>query len=532
MDIYNDKIYGITYFAWLVVIGIVMLYWYSSKNSESFSNCGRKKRVKKSKIVLKIIYAPWCIWSKRLVGNTFVKDYKDNYNGSGSEGEYLKIKKFTDKHHIKFDVIDGEKNKGMAIKLGVRGFPGSVIMKNGEVVKSIPGYILANDMIKFLKEQMHHKEDKHHKKHKHHKENKHHKKQDNKNAIFAFYASWCPASRKFMGDHIAKGKIGNEWKKIDTWCNKNNVSCIPVDVEKNSQLAKQYDVEYLPTIIMKKGEKIGKIVGSNSSGAVIKKYLNLDKSTDSESPKSETESPKSETESPKSETESSEKVGKTKVMIFFTPWCGWSRKMVGKKIVPSFQGHVNSEEGIVNAIKKWCGGKNIDLKVIDSEKNSKLAKKEGVTGFPHTIIKVNGKKIGDIGGYMPKSDFVGELERILASHKKRKNRPKEKGLVMKTLYAPWCIWSKRLVGNTFVKDYTGSFRGSGPKGEFTKVNSFAKKNNIKYDVIDGEKNTSLAKELGLNGWPGTVIMKDGEKVETIYGFRPASDMIKMLKKHM
>jgi thiol-disulfide isomerase/thioredoxin len=502
-----------------------MLYWYSSKNSESFSNCGRKKRVKKSKIVLKIIYAPWCIWSKRLVGNTFVKDYKDNYNGSGSEGEYLKIKKFTDKHHIKFDVIDGEKNKGMAIKLGVRGFPGSVIMKNGEVVKSIPGYILANDMIKFLKEQMHHKEDKHHKKHKHHKENKHHKKQDNKNAIFAFYASWCPASRKFMGDHIAKGKIGNEWKKIDTWCNKNNVSCIPVDVEKNSQLAKQYDVEYLPTIIMKKGEKIGKIVGSNSSGAVIKKYLNLDKSTDSESPKSETESPKS-------ETESSEKVGKTKVMIFFTPWCGWSRKMVGKKIVPSFQGHVNSEEGIVNAIKKWCGGKNIDLKVIDSEKNSKLAKKEGVTGFPHTIIKVNGKKIGDIGGYMPKSDFVGELERILASHKKRKNRPKEKGLVMKTLYAPWCIWSKRLVGNTFVKDYTGSFRGSGPKGEFTKVNSFAKKNNIKYDVIDGEKNTSLAKELGLNGWPGTVIMKDGEKVETIYGFRPASDMIKMLKKHM
>ena len=60
-----------------------------------------------------------------------------------------------------------------------------------------------------------------------------------------------------MGNHIAKGKIGNEWKKIDTWCKKNNVSCIPVDVEKNSQLAKQYEIEYLPTIIMKK-EKNGK----------------------------------------------------------------------------------------------------------------------------------------------------------------------------------------------------------------------------------------------------------------------------------
>ena len=206
--------------------------------------------------------------------------------------------------------------------------------------------------------------------------------------------------------------------------------------------------------------------------------------------------------------------------------------MVGKKIVPSFQGHVNSEKGIIDAIKKWCGDRKIDLKVLDSEKNSNLAKKEGVSGFPHTIVKVHGKKIGDIGGYMPKSDFVSELERIFNDFKNRKNRPVEKGLVMKTLYAPWCGWSKRFVGNTFVKDYTGSFRGSGPEGEYPKIQAFAKKNNIKYHVINGEENTSLAKELGIDGWPGTVIMKDGVKVDTVYGYRPASDMIKMLKKHM
>ena len=56
MDIYNNKIYGITYFAWLVIIGIVMLYWYSSKSSDWISQEYLDRRLR---------YVNFSLWNSR-----------------------------------------------------------------------------------------------------------------------------------------------------------------------------------------------------------------------------------------------------------------------------------------------------------------------------------------------------------------------------------------------------------------------------------------------------------------------------------
>ena len=82
---------------------------------------------------------------------------------------------------------------------------------------------------------------------------------------------------------------------------------------------------------------MGKIVGANTSEAIIKKYMSLGETTDSESPKSETESPKSETESPESETESSDKQGKTKVMIFLLHGVDGQEKWLERKLSQAFK---------------------------------------------------------------------------------------------------------------------------------------------------------------------------------------------------
>jgi thiol-disulfide isomerase/thioredoxin len=462
MDIYKDKLYGITYFSWLIIVGIIVLYYYSTKSiAENFAE-KEKKKVKESKKVAK-----------------------------------------TEKQKEK------AKEELKAVKKEVKQARKEVKEAKKEVRKARAG--ARPQPVKTPK-----------------------KPKSNNSGIIVFYAAWCGASRAFMGDNIGKGEIGNEWKKVKMWCEANGVNCHQVDADKESASARRYGIQYLPTIILKNGDNIKKIEGSKPAQDVVTNFMNLGKNEktkpDSKSNNAIQVNNVKNVKNIKKVKKNTKNVNNVNIMIFYAPWCGWSRKFVGNKVVPAFNGQVNREHGIYRKLKRHCNNRKYNLQMIDTDKYPELARRENVNGFPHTVVKVNDLKIGDIGGYLPENDFISRLESMIEDS--RKVHSDHKGLSMLTLYAPWCGWSKRMVGNRFVKDYNGSFRGSGPEGEYVKINSFCNKNNINYDVINGEENRELAQKFGVQGWPGTVIFKDGRKVDTIYGYRPAADVIDMLKKLM
>lgn len=100
-----------------------------------------------------------------------------------------------------------------------------------------------------------------------------------------------------------------------------------------------------------------------------------------------------------------EKARKEKKLVLvdvYTDWCGWCKKLdrdtysnkdVEAKLTKEFISlKINPEKG---------------------EKNAKLAKRFGTRGYPHIVfLDAEGKKLSEIGGYLPPKEFLGRLNQV------------------------------------------------------------------------------------------------------------------------
>ena len=93
------------------------------------------------------------------------------------------------------------------------------------------------------------------------------------------------------------------------------------------------------------------------------------------------------------------------------------------------------------------------------------------------------------------------------------------------VYAPWCIWSKRLCGNQVIKDYKGSFNGRGPEGEYPTIKRESNKRGFDVELVDATVNIQRANQLGANGFPNIMKSVDGKIVDTIGGYMPADKIL-------
>lgn len=78
-----------------------------------------------------------------------------------------------------------------------------------------------------------------------------------------------------------------------------------------------------------------------------------------------------------------------KLVEFYATWCGYCQKQ--------------------RPILKELSENNIWIGTVDSDKNSNLVKKYGVSGYPTFILFKEGKVIAALSGYHEKSQLLSRL---------------------------------------------------------------------------------------------------------------------------
>ncbi len=107
-----------------------------------------------------------------------------------------------------------------------------------------------------------------------------------------------------------------------------------------------------------------------------------------------------------------EKAKKDKKLVMvdvYTDWCGWCKKL---------DRDTYSQKDVQTKLAKEF----ISLKINPETdtKNAKLAKQFGTRGYPHIVfLDAEGKKLSEIGGYLPAKGFLQRLNEVTEKAQKK-----------------------------------------------------------------------------------------------------------------
>jgi thioredoxin-related protein len=91
------------------------------------------------------------------------------------------------------------------------------------------------------------------------------------------------------------------------------------------------------------------------------------------------------------------------VMVdLYTDWCGWCKKL---------DKDTYSDKDVAAKLTKDFVA--VKLNPEKSQRNAKLSKDFGTTGYPHIVfVDAHGKKVSEIDGYLPAAQFLEQLNQI------------------------------------------------------------------------------------------------------------------------
>ena len=95
-----------------------------------------------------------------------------------------------------------------------------------------------------------------------------------------------------------------------------------------------------------------------------------------------------------------ENVGDVVLCLSANSWCGYSKKIS------------NQKEEMAAALAALGIELIMVEDAVDKARFDELSKKHVARGFPHTVVLSNGKKKGEIGGYMPTDAFVAKAKAL------------------------------------------------------------------------------------------------------------------------
>ena len=97
-----------------------------------------------------------------------------------------------------------------------------------------------------------------------------------------------------------------------------------------------------------------------------------------------------------------------KLTCFYTPWCGWSKRMFGDKLAnENFSG--SEYEKIKLAAEKM----NLEVNAVNAENNEQLARTFQIEGFPTCWLQYGDNMEKEFGGFVPADRMIPELEKLV-----------------------------------------------------------------------------------------------------------------------
>ena len=100
--------------------------------------------------------------------------------------------------------------------------------------------------------------------------------------------------------------------------------------------------------------------------------------------------------------EKAKKDNKLVIVDLYTDWCGWCKKL---------DKDTYSNADVESKLAK--GFIAVKLNPEKTPRAAKLARQFGTTGFPHIVfVNADGKKVSEIGGYLPPKDFLKQLDKV------------------------------------------------------------------------------------------------------------------------
>ena len=92
------------------------------------------------------------------------------------------------------------------------------------------------------------------------------------------------------------------------------------------------------------------------------------------------------------------------ILLDFTgsDWCGWCKKL---------DKDTYSDKDVETRLAKDFVAVKVNPE--KSQRNAKLSRDFGTTGFPHIVfVDANGKKVSEIDGYLPAAQFLEQLNKV------------------------------------------------------------------------------------------------------------------------
>lgn len=196
------------------------------------------------------------------------------------------------------------------------------------------------------------------------------------------------------------------------------------------------------------------------------------------------------------------------VIVHGASWCGWSKKQM--------------EE--FGKIKGELERNGVSVREVEdrSPEGQQLAKQFGIDGFPASLVFKNRELVNKIGGYKPADALIGEVMSLKSGKQPAEPReaPRaggEQGVELVIVHgASWCGWSKKQMD------------------EFQAIKSGLEQKGVKVREVEDKspEGQKMSQQFGIDGYPGSLVFKNGNLVDKIGGYKPANALIQQVSSHL
>ena len=186
------------------------------------------------------------------------------------------------------------------------------------------------------------------------------------------------------------------------------------------------------------------------------------------------------------------------IIVHGASWCGWSKKQM--------------EE--FETIKGQLQNNNVSVRAVEdkSDEGKMFSQQFKISGYPASLLFNNKQLVKTISGYRPTDVLVKEVVGLT----KPTEGFSDGGLQLIIVHASsWCGWSKKQME------------------EYSAIKSELESKGVSCKEVEdsSDEGQQLSRQYDIDGYPGSLILKNGQLVDKVPGYKPKDALVQLVLKH-